>query len=647
MRFKHINRIVILAGLALAGCSEGAVELERTHLPPVAEITPPTCARQACLVGTSTLWSGENSRSGGAAITTWEWSLEDGTLLGSEPSLETIFSRGGTRQIKLVVRDEKFFADTAELQISVNEPPVAAITPPACVSTRCSVGEETFWSSEESRDANDRIERSIWRWDYGARSDTTHNAFFTFEEEGTKTVRLVVEDGYGSADTTAYNITISDGNTPPTARISRPTCASGTCGAGVETEWSARESEDGDGEIVSWMWRFGDGSGETYTEETTHVFPDAGVYTVELIVQDDYGQADSTSTSIEIGGGDAPPTLLSPPEKHGIVWEPATEDEAAGMNVDAFVESDGSGGFRMIYQGVRHDPEVGYQGVVKYAESSDGFSWPASRRGYVTIEESGEATRGFSLRRVARKADGGYYTISFDHGEGDMRGAGLWEAAELRGPWRRTGTIFPPGRDFSEPAGALGWVPEIGRHINFIRPVEEYQINGRTVYWRSVKKVEGSRDLSSWWPDLSGNVEPELTTGGVGQNQYYHVAPVLVNGVINLLVMQYHLDDNFRDTGNRSPEGDDNTMDVRLFTSTDYGDSWTAEYSGEPFLPRGAAGSWEGGQVYATNPVVVGDLVYIFYVASEQPHVRQHEDSHTTYSNEKPYRMGLAISRLK
>lgn len=68
-------------------------------------------------------------------------------------------------------------------------------------------------------------------------------------------------------------------------------------------------SQDADGEIVSWVWNFGDGA--TATEpQAEHTYTIAGTYTVALMVKDDRGATDKLEkelTVINPAAGNVPP----------------------------------------------------------------------------------------------------------------------------------------------------------------------------------------------------------------------------------------------------------------------------------------------------------------------------------------------------
>ncbi len=64
-----------------------------------------------------------------------------------------------------------------------------------------------------------------------------------------------------------------------------------------EVEFSAEDSTDADGTIVSYAWVFGDGSSGS-GESVTHIYSDSGEYDVVLTVTDNEGGADSCSVTV-------------------------------------------------------------------------------------------------------------------------------------------------------------------------------------------------------------------------------------------------------------------------------------------------------------------------------------------------------------
>ena len=91
-------------------------------------------------------------------------------------------------------------------------------------------------------------------------------------------------------------------NTPPQANFSN------AC-IWLDCDFSDN-STDGDGNITTWSWIFGDGSSSS-AQNPSHVFASAGSYNVQLTVTDDDGASNSTTRSIDVSEepvGNTPPT---------------------------------------------------------------------------------------------------------------------------------------------------------------------------------------------------------------------------------------------------------------------------------------------------------------------------------------------------
>src|SRR6185312_6462547 len=76
----------------------------------------------------------------------------------------------------------------------------------------------------------------------------------------------------------------------------------------VDTSFTfdASASDDPDGQITNYSWRFNSGSkyeGKIFSRK----FPEEGTYNVELTVKDDDGLEDSAEKEVEVGEGSPPP----------------------------------------------------------------------------------------------------------------------------------------------------------------------------------------------------------------------------------------------------------------------------------------------------------------------------------------------------
>jgi len=112
------------------------------------------------------------------------------------------------------------------------------------------------------------------------------------------------------------------GTPVPQEEVNHPPTADGTAGEpytafiGEELHFNGSRSYDRDGTIVSWRWSFGDGTTANSTT-VTHLYAEAGVYTVLLTVTDNDGANDTFETVARIKLPNRPPlqpTLTGPLE---------------------------------------------------------------------------------------------------------------------------------------------------------------------------------------------------------------------------------------------------------------------------------------------------------------------------------------------
>ena len=132
------------------------------------------------------------------------------------------------------------------------------------------------------------------QWDFGdGTSASGVSVSHTFTTAGTYTVSLTVTDNEGAASQTSSQIVIA-ANRLPTASID---IDRETGFAPLEINFSGTGSTDEDGSVTDYAWDFGDGvtaGGET----VTHIYENAGTYTVTLTVTDDKGGTDTVTAQV-------------------------------------------------------------------------------------------------------------------------------------------------------------------------------------------------------------------------------------------------------------------------------------------------------------------------------------------------------------
>lgn len=210
-----------------------------------------------------------------------------------------------------------------------NQPPSASFVY-ACDGLVCLFG-------DRSSDADGTIVSRSWSFGSSGSSEEA-NPSFTFDAAGTYAVSLRVVDDEGAASSAEQNVTVTEtspANQPPTAGFSF-TCQNLTC-------QFTDESGDPDGAVVAWSWSF-DSNAQAAEPNPSHVFPDAGTYTVSLTVVDDGGATATAGQDVTVTAPPPPTTgiqLTASGSKnkglHAVLLE---WTGASGSKVDLYRDGD-------------------------------------------------------------------------------------------------------------------------------------------------------------------------------------------------------------------------------------------------------------------------------------------------------------------
>lgn len=199
-----------------------------------------------------------------------------------------------------------------------NNPPEGTIDQPSA-DFAIAAGESVFFSGSAS-DPDDDDVSVLWDFGDGMTSTELEPGDHTYTDVGEYVVTLTATDDQGLADPTpaTRTVTVGSENAAPNATISDP-LTDVTIAAGESVFFSGIVS-DPDGDDVTVLWDFGDGSTSTMLVPANRTYSDPGVYTVTLTATDDQGLADPTPASrivtVEAGGNAAP---------NGTIGEPSTD----------------------------------------------------------------------------------------------------------------------------------------------------------------------------------------------------------------------------------------------------------------------------------------------------------------------------------
>ena len=234
----------------------------------------------------------------------YTWTYPDGTTADGALA-ERSFDQPGLYRIGLQVDDDfpgGATPDFDEVLVTVNASPVAVIGPDLLVEP----GQPVAFSGRKSYDPDGAI--GEYRWDFDdlpdpIRADATTR---TFDTPGAVAVQLTVVDASGALNATDQ--------TAITVRINHPPVAD--AGSEIATQsllvdFNAAGSTDGDGDLLSYTWDFGDGTPPRQGSALRHAFPTSGRYPVTLTVDDGTGLGNARDSDATVVTIDAAPLAVA------------------------------------------------------------------------------------------------------------------------------------------------------------------------------------------------------------------------------------------------------------------------------------------------------------------------------------------------
>ena len=286
-----------------------------TNHPPTATITAPS-ADVTIQAGQSVSFAGTASDPDGDAVTVL-WTFGDGATSAMLSPGSHTFPMAGTYTVRLTATDAKGLVDpnppTRTVTVTAatgNQAPVGTITSPVGSVTVVAGQPVSFSGTATDPDGNPVT--VLWAFGDGGTSTLLAPGNHVYSVAGTYTVRFTATDSLGLADpnppTRTITVQPAAVNQPPSAVITLP-AANVAITAGQSVSFAGTAS-DPNGDAVTVLWTFGDGSTSTSLTPGNHTYSTAGTYTVTLTATDAQGLKDPNPPvriiTVATAGGGAP-----------------------------------------------------------------------------------------------------------------------------------------------------------------------------------------------------------------------------------------------------------------------------------------------------------------------------------------------------
>jgi PKD repeat protein len=220
---------------------------------------------------------------------------------------------------------------SASPALALNQPPVAD----AGEDQTMFLTESTMLEGSATDPDGDAIE--LWFWTIESKPLGSHPGFgpttsptpsFVPDVLGDYVFSLIVTDGQAASLPDEVTVHVIE-NLPPTA-VAAADVTSGPAPLTVNFDGSG--SFDPEGGALAYDWTFGDGFAYSSDESPPHTYNLPGIYTVRLIVFDDWDQPDADTILITV-------TAAADSDGDGV---PDTEDQCPSEDATGF-DSDGDG----------------------------------------------------------------------------------------------------------------------------------------------------------------------------------------------------------------------------------------------------------------------------------------------------------------
>lgn len=335
--------VLFVLAVALIGCSGSSGSLTRTA-PTAAFTITPTTGTTATSFTVDASGSSDSTDPLGILEVRWDWNSSGvWTAYTTAKTATHTYTTAGTYTIALQVKNSAGLTSTITHAVTVTAAGGGNTAPTASFTISPGAGDTTTnftVDASGSSDAQDAASALQVRWDWESNGTwtaytTTKTATHIFATTGTRTITLQVKDTGGLTTTTTRTVTVSAGNTAPTASFTI-TPASGTTATNFAVDASASaDGQDAASALqVRWDWENnGTWTAYTTTKTATHTFAATGVHTVAMQVKDTGGLTATITHTVSVTAVNTAPTA-------SFTVTPSTGTTSTSFAVDASGSTD-------------------------------------------------------------------------------------------------------------------------------------------------------------------------------------------------------------------------------------------------------------------------------------------------------------------
>jgi PKD repeat protein len=229
---------------------------------------------------------------------TYDWFIDDGGPIGTHVLTQNAthtWTVEANYTVILNVTDDgpNTSSDMIVIDVRLNLPPTAVLN---ASNIYGDVQTPTYFNGAESYDLDGTI--ASYEWDFGdgntsVTNATTPSTSHQYERMGIYDVTLTVVDNLGGLDIDTVKFAIT---TDLCAKIAMQRSATVGDSIVIKGNRSFTFSASQGRALANWTWDFGDGS-SAYTQNVTHAWSSAGVFTVNLFVKDSIGLQSLNATA--------------------------------------------------------------------------------------------------------------------------------------------------------------------------------------------------------------------------------------------------------------------------------------------------------------------------------------------------------------